>query len=227
MLKLRLHHIITFITWAPILFFAGVLTYNSAHYFIFDTTYGLLAEKQVELRDSVYYFSFYIHVAAATVILFTPFFSFLIRITKRTRKAHRTLGKIYVMTTLVIVVPTGLYLALFAKGGLSAQWGFATQGILLGIFTWLGFRAILKGNVEKHKEWMVRSYAIAIAALTFRIYHVLFIYIGIPYNDNYAASQWLSVMGNLFLSEIAISYMRHRTKKLTHLSTPNTAQYET
>jgi uncharacterized membrane protein YozB (DUF420 family) len=205
-----------------------VLTYNTAHYFIYDTTYGLLAEKQMELHDPIYYGSFYTHIAAATIILFTPFFSFLIRITKRTRNAHRTLGKIYVLTTLVLVVPTGFYLTIFAKGGLAAQWGFATQGILLAIFTWLGYIAIRKGNIDKHKEWMIRSYAIAIAALTFRIYHLLFIYLGIPYNTNYAASQWLSVLGNLFLAELAISYLRLRAEKITNpLTTSNTNQYET
>lgn len=215
MLKLRLHHIITFVTWVPILLFGGLLTYNTAHYFIFDNTYGLLAEKETELRDPLFYVSFYTHVAAATIVLFTPVFQFLIRITKRTSKAHRSIGKLYVLTTLLIVVPTGLYLALFAKGGPSAQWGFAVQGIMLGIFTWLGYQTIRKGNVEKHKEWMIRSYAIALAALTFRIYHVIFIYMGIPYNDNYAASQWLSVLGNLFMSELAISYIRYRANRLT------------
>lgn len=210
---LNLHRILTTIVWLPIIVFTGLLTFNTVHYFIYDTTYGFLAEKQAELQNPLWAISFYVHIATATVCLMVPVFQFLVRITKATHRWHVILGRGYVWSTLLFVCPTGTYMALFAKGGLGAQTGFMAQGILLAWFTWKGYQSIKKHQLNTHVEWMVRSYAIATAALTFRLYHLIFIFLGLEYNANYTAAQWISVVGNLLLAEFIISYIRSRRQR--------------
>jgi hypothetical protein len=123
--------------------------------------------------------------------------------------------------TIAIVCPTGMYLALYAKGGIVTQVGFMIQGILLAWFTWRGVVAISNGKTPLHLQHMIRSYAVATVVLSFRIYHILFFFLDVPYLDNYAISQWLGLSGNLLIAELMIAYIS--TQKKIHL---NPSSYE-
>ncbi len=134
------------------------------------------------------------------------------------RKWHRKLGKVYIVNTLLLVVPTGMYMALFAKGGLSTQIGFLVQGILLGLFTYIAFVQAKKGKIVSHTQWMIRSYAAGSAVISFRLLHILFYYIELPYEINYALSQWLGILINAFIAEAIITYQLSLNKSV-HLTT--------
>jgi hypothetical protein len=95
------------------------------------------------------------------------------------------------------------------------------QGVLLAWFTWRGLTAIGQGKTVLHLQHMVRSYAVATVVLSFRIYHILFFFLDVPYSDNYAISQWLGLSGNLLIAELIIVYIS--TQKKIHL---NPSSYE-
>ena len=69
------------------------------------------------------------------------------------------------------------------------------------ITTFYGLSTILKKNVIGHKIWMIRSYAMAMTAVTFRIYHILFFMLGWDHLENYELSLWISVIGNMLIAE--------------------------
>jgi hypothetical protein len=192
------------VLWIPILFFSGLLTHNAALYFTHGAEYGILPEKTLARQDILWNFAFYIHLPAGIICLFAPVLLFARRFYKKGLELHRKIGKLYVWVTLLLVCPTGMYLALYAKGGFITQAGFMLQGILLGIFTYSGYQAILKGNKNDHVNYMMRSYAIATVVLSFRIFHILFFLWKVPYHDNYAMSQWLGMGANAFLVELFI-----------------------
>jgi hypothetical protein len=212
------------ILWIPLTFFALLLSHNAILYFTHGGEYGILPEKIVARKDLLWNISFYLHLPAGIICLLTPLFLFARRYFKKGLNLHQLIGKIYVWTTLLIVCPTGMYLALYAKGGLATQIGFILQGILLGLFTWKGYHAILHHNKIKHLHFMIRSYAVATVVLTFRIYHILFFLLRVPYQDNYAISQWLGLAGNLLLAEIFIMLLTIKTKTFNNLKIQ---QYET
>jgi hypothetical protein len=187
--------------WGPVIFFSLLLSHNAILYFTHGGEYGILPEKLVARQDLFWNIAFYVHLPAGILCLMSPVFLFA---RKFFRNAHALLGKIYVWTTLAMVCPTGMYLALYAKGGLVTQAGFMLQGILLGWFTWQGYREIRTKNKTRHVQYMIRSYAVAAVVLTFRILHILFFLWRVPYQDNYAISQWLGLTGNLLLAEVVI-----------------------
>jgi hypothetical protein len=72
------------------------------------------------------------------------------------------------------------------------------------ITTYHGLNTIRKKNVLAHKIWMVRSYAMAMTAVTFRIYHILFYMLNWHHLENYELSLWISVVGNMLFAEFII-----------------------
>ena len=76
-------------------------------------------------------------------------------------------------------------------------------------FTAKGLTTILKKNVIAHKCWMIRSYAMATTAITFRLYYIILYVFNVPLMKNYEISLWMSVLGNLLISE-AIIFWRNK-----------------
>jgi hypothetical protein len=53
------------------------------------------------------------------------------------------------------------------RGGLLA-FSFGTQGVAWWVTTGLAYLAIQRGEIQQHKAWVVRSYIVTFAFVTFR-----------------------------------------------------------
>lgn len=204
--------------WIPIVFFSSLLIHNSLLYYSFDQEYGILPEKSEALKDPIWIVSFYVHVITGVICLSIPIFSFLGRRVGLSLSFHKKIGLLYVWISILIIAPTGMYLALYANGGFLAQSGFLAQGILLSLFTYKGYKAIQEKNTSDHIQWMIRSYAIVTAVLSFRIFHIIFFFTSIPYEDIYGLSQWLSILVNLLLAEFIIAITINSKKTISTLN---------
>jgi uncharacterized membrane protein len=198
--------------WVPMMLLSLLLIHNAMLYFTHGGEYGILPEKVVARQDLVWRVCFYLHLPFGSICLFIPSVLLMRNMIPLKVALHRAIGKLYVYSTLAIVCPTGIYLALYAKGGLVTQVGFILQGILLYYFTWRGLQAILKGQIQEHRRMMVRSYAVAAVVISFRVLHIIFFLINVRYQDNYALSQWLGLTGNILLAEILLISRNSFTK---------------
>jgi uncharacterized membrane protein len=198
--------------WVPMMLLSILLIHNAMLYFTHGGEYGILPEKVVARQDLVWRVCFYLHLPFGSICLFIPSVLLMRNMIPLKVALHRAIGKLYVYSTLAIVCPTGIYLALYAKGGLVTQVGFVLQGILLYYFTWRGLQAILKGQIQEHRRMMVRSYAVAAVVISFRVLHIIFFLINVRYQDNYALSQWLGLTGNILLAEILLISRNSFTK---------------
>ena len=205
------------ILWMPLIFFSLLLSHNALLYFTHGGEYGILPEKREAQQDLFWQIAFYVHLPAGVICLLSPIFLFARRFFKQSLSFHKVVGKIYVWITLLAVCPTGMYLALYAKGGLITQIGFMLQGILLAVFTYFGYNAIGQGDKTRHFQYMIRSYAIASVVLSFRILHIFFFLWNVPYQDNYAISQWLGLFVNFLVAEIIIVFIDIKSKKSLQL----------
>ena len=61
--------------------------------------------------------------------------------------------------------------------------------------------AIAAGDVQAHRLWMVRSYALTLAGVTLRLYLPLALVGWAPYGAVYAALAWLCWLPNLALAD--------------------------
>jgi len=109
-------------------------------------------------------------LAGACAILLGPL-QFSDRLRQRYAKFHRVIGRIYVLGAMV-VAPLGVYLQYFDErvgGPRSFTLAAATDAALLMLTTGIAFGFILKGKVQQHRQWMTRSFAIAIVFLEVRV----------------------------------------------------------
>jgi uncharacterized membrane protein len=89
-------------------------------------------------------------------------------LTNRTNTLHRVLGKVYGAGVLVGSVG-GFYLALTIPGHLPYKAGLLGLNVAWLITTGMALYAIRTRRIEQHREWMLRSYIVTFAFVTYRL----------------------------------------------------------
>src|SRR6202000_2034640 len=113
--------------------------------------------------------SFYTHIFFGGVALLVGWLQFSKKIRARNLKLHRAVGKMY-MVAVAIAGSAGFIIAMSATGGLVSRVGFGLLA-LLWVYTDLrGYLAIRRLDIEQHRAWMIRNYALTFAAVTLRVY---------------------------------------------------------
>lgn len=187
--------------WVPVAAFSLLLIYNTLPYFTFSKDFSFIEERSFLFQSNFYNTCFYIHIAAGALCIGTALIQFSRYILKKSKAIHRFSGKIYVFVVLFLGAPTGLYMSFFAKGSLWERSLFLFMAAFWFLTTLNGFTTILKKNVVAHKIWMMRSYAMAMTAVTFRVYHIIFYLLDWGHLENYELSLWISVIGNMLFAE--------------------------
>jgi hypothetical protein len=190
--------------WVPVAFFSLLLVRNTIPYYSFSHAFSFIEERAMLFTKPVYYWSFYLHIGAGMFCITASLIQFSTYILKKRRKIHVWSGKIYVFVVLLIGAPTGLYMSFFAKGSTWERSLFLFMAIFWFLSTWRGLKTIKEKNVLAHKIWMIRSYSMAMTAVTFRIYHIVFYVLDIDHLKNYEISLWISVAGNMLIAEYFI-----------------------
>ncbi len=192
--------------WLPISFFSLLIVYNTIPYFNFKQDFIFITERAILFLKPIYKYSFYLHIFAGMFCILTALLQFSSYILKKRKKIHIWSGRIYVFVVLVIGAPTGLYMSFFAKGGLAEKFLFMFMAISWFYFTVKGLVLVLQNNIKQHKVWMIRSYTMALTAVTFRVYYIILYLLDMELTKNYEVSLWMSVIGNLAIAELIILY---------------------
>ncbi|SRR5258708_5615951 len=111
------------------------------------------------------------HALAGTCALLLGPLQFSDRLRQRFTKFHRVVGRIYIAGAL-IVAPLGAYIQFFEErmgGPRSFSIAALVDAILLMLTTAIAFTFILNGKVQQHRQWMTRSFAVALVFLEVRV----------------------------------------------------------
>ena len=170
-----------------------------------------IAEKGEVATDPVWRFSLHLHIVAGLVCLFSALPQFSQRLLTRFPGLHRRAGRIYVLSVLVLLCPTGFHLGWHAKGGFLGKAGFLTLAVASFHTTLAAWRAVMPGqrDIRAHKAWMTRSFALAASAISFRIFHLIGYAAGLDEQTNYVGCLWLSLFANLGVAEWIIHRRLH------------------
>jgi len=109
-----------------------------------------------------------VHIVAAAVFAILGVFQFSARLRRRRPSWHRRSGRVLVGAGLA-VAGSGLWMTLFYTGAPGGQLLWAVRllvGSAMAAFIVLGFTAIRRRDLAAHRAWMIRAYAIALAAGT-------------------------------------------------------------
>jgi uncharacterized membrane protein len=142
----------------------------------------------------------YLHLAGAGIALAVGPFQLNTRLRSRFLRAHRWMGRTYVISVL-LGGSAALALATMSEAGLPTHMGFGLLAVLWLFTTGNAYRHIRAGDRVSHRRWMIRSYALTFAAVTLRIYLPLSQMAGIPFDPAYQAISWFCWVPNLIVAE--------------------------
>ncbi|MCE3260515.1 MAG: hypothetical protein K0S12_2156, partial [Bacteroidetes bacterium] len=146
-------------------------------------------------------------------VLLAGFTQFSQIIRNRYPKVHKRMGWLYVCVTVLLAGPSGLIIGIYANGGLSSRIAFCLLAILWIVFTVIAVMKILQKKVISHRIWMIRSFALALSAITLRAWKYVLVALFHPKPmDVYQVVAWLGWVLNLIIAEIIIF------KTITHVS---------
>jgi uncharacterized membrane protein len=206
------------ISWTAFVFFAVVIGVYPIIYLLVDMSQGLFSSKPADvLQNPFWKFFFYVHIFSGGLALLIGWSQFVERFRDKYVNVHRTVGKIYLLAILSGGF-AGLYIALFASGGIVSIAGFTGLAIAWLTTSILAYRHIRKGNINEHQYWMIRSYALCFAAVTLRIWLPLSqAALHMDFLVAYRIISWLCWVPNLIVAELMI-----RNLKTSQLENPAT-----
>lgn len=204
-MKAAVTHFKTISLYGLYFFFFVLMLGIVGQYFPFDTDIAFLRIKQQYVDIPHYIPAFAIHTFSSIICLLAGFTQFSPIVRKRWPSLHRTMGKVYVISVLALIAPSGFIIGLYANGGIWSQIAFCLLAVLWFVFTALAYQAIRKGQVVRHRKHMLRSFALALSAITLRAWKYVIVAVFHPRPmDVYQIIAWLGWVLNLAIAEYII-----------------------
>lgn len=189
-----------------LLFFCALMIRLSIPYLSMQYDVDFLSTKQSIIHIKTWRYAFYTHVFLSLFALIAGVTQFSNPIVKKHRRIHRVMGYIYVTDVLFLAGPAGLIMSFFANGTLVAKTSFVLLSVLWILFTALALAKAKRKQFNPHRNWMIRSYALTLSAISLRLYAWVFPkFFHMNAFDQYALIAWLSWTLNLVAAEIIIS----------------------
>lgn len=184
----------------------------SLKYFPFDSNVAFLNIKQTEVTQVALYLPlFYIHVLSSIFVLVAGFTQFNTFILQKHTQIHRNIGKVYVFVVLFLAAPSGMFIGYYANGGWTSKTAFITLSFFWFYFTYKGLIHIKNKEIQKHKQFMLRSFALTFSAITLRFWKVIIVHLfHLAPMDTYQIIAWLGWIPNILIIEYYIA----KNKKL-------------
>ena len=148
-----------------------------------------------------YHWAFYTHIASGPVSLLLGTLLVSDRFRQRLPRWHRVLGRLQVALILLLVVPSGLWMAFYAAAGPVAGLGLAMLAILTATFAVLGLKAAVNHRFAVHRRWMWRTYLLLCSAVVIRLAGGLATVIGVQASWFDPLSSWSSWLVPLVVFE--------------------------
>lgn len=180
----------------------------TVNYIPYNTDVGFLRIKQQYIGIDHWRIAFFIHVYASIWVLLAGFTQFSKNIQRNNPSLHRIMGYIYVTNVLLITGPAGLLMGFYANGGLPSRIAFVTLATLWIFCTAMALIKARQKDFKSHRNFMIRSYALTLSAITLRIWKYLITNADhidsswvFPPMDVYRIVAWMGWVPNLLFAE--------------------------
>ena len=114
---------------------------------------------------------------------------------------HRWLGRVQTVCVLLLVAPSGLWMAYYAETGAVAAAGLGTLAIVTAAFVVQGWRSATRRQWANHQRWMWRTFILLCSAVVIRLIGGLATVAQIDAPWLYPFSTWTSWLVPLLIFE--------------------------
>lgn len=207
--------IVKAIIWTILIAFFSYLMFQlSWPYVSLKPDIDFLATKQNIIHIKHWRYAFYAHVFFSILTLVAGLTQFSDYILKQFPKVHRTMGNVYVIDVICIAGPSGLIMGIYSNGDWQASLSFVVLSTLWMVFTAFALYKVYNKQYNKHREWMIRSYALTLSAITLRLLAIVFpMFYQFNAKEEYTVISWLSWTLNLVIAESYIQFINPKKEK--------------
>ncbi|MGC2558937.1 MAG: DUF2306 domain-containing protein [Terriglobales bacterium] len=151
-----------------------------------------------------------LHIAGGMGALLLGPWQFSQRLRARALNVHRWMGRGYLLEVGLGSI-AGFVMACVSSEGMPTHLGFGILAVL-----WFGtglqaYRSVRKGDIQAHREWMIRNFALTLAAVTLRIeLPVMLALLHWPFRVSYITVSWLCWVPNILVAEWMVRGRRLR-----------------
>lgn len=175
----------------------------ATRYFVLPRTDAHFARYIVPLR---------VHIAGGIGAMLAGLWQFSEKLRTKALNLHRWLGRFYLLAVGLGAI-AGFVMATVSEEGLPTHFGFGVLAVLWFATGLQAYRVILRGQVERHREWMIRNFPLTLAAVTLRIYLPLMLFaLHWPFRTAYITVSWICWIPNVLVAEWIV-----RRRKLSSL----------
>ncbi len=169
----------------------GVAVY-AARYFVITPEDAHFSRYIVALR---------LHIAGGIGALVAGPWQFSRRLRTRAIELHRWLGRAYLIAVMLGSV-AGFAMAVVSKEGMPTHLGFGVLAVLWFVSGLQAYRMVRRGDIVGHRAWMIRNFALTLAAVTLRNYLGLMLFgLHWPFRTAYIVVAWICWIPNLIAAE--------------------------
>ncbi|MCA9026866.1 MAG: DUF2306 domain-containing protein [Planctomycetaceae bacterium] len=167
-----------------------------------------------------YQWAFYAHIVSGPLTLIIGLALMSERFRRRFPAWHRVLGRIQVVCVLLLVTPSGFWMAFHAQAGAVAGVGFAALAFATGLCACCGWRSAVRRRFTVHRRWMSRCYLLLCSAVVLRLTAGLFTVTGVEADWTYPLTAWTSWLVPLAIYEAFQTFSRLSRSRFSrrHLS---------
>lgn len=192
-------------------YFSYSLLFITLQYIPFRPDVAFLKIKSDEVKIPYYLPFFKLHVFTSIFLLIAGFTQFSSVIRKRFKQIHRSFGWMYIGVILLAAAPSGLVMGWHANGGIYSKIAFVLLGVLWILTTIMALFFAIKKNWNKHRDFMIRSFALTLSAITLRLWKWIIVALfSPPPMDVYRIVAWLGWVLNLIIAEYIIKTQPNR-----------------
>lgn len=144
----------------------------------------------------------YAHIVPGVIYLLGAPFQLSSRFRNADFTRHRRLGRV-VLTAGAITGAFALVVGVVMPfGGLAEASASTVFGVYFLIALGTAFSAIRNGDVDRHRRWMIRAFALGIAVGLIRVVVGLGEAFGVPMDDSFGAAFWIAFVAMAIMAEI-------------------------
>jgi hypothetical protein len=188
---------------------AGAIAANSLVYFKGGEIPPFVIEKLPLPLEGVWLAALKVHVVAAAFCLPACILLQWKGLLRRAPRAHRWVGRTTGAAVLFALAPSGMYLALFAKGGRLGALGFLVSAAITVVAMVQGIRKARARLFAEHRRAALHVLAQLSVAVTSRALLVLLEAVGLDPEPAYLVALWLPVLGSAALVQLTLRKRRN------------------
>lgn len=175
-------------------------------------------EKLPLAQPKLWLTALYAHVPSALFALPACLVLLITRVRIRFPRFHRWLGRVTGGLLLCVVVPSGMYLALFAQGGLVTTLGFWLTGAITFVAMLKSIQSARAKDMKAHRRFSTHVVAQLSVAVVSRLLLVGAEMASVEGEWVYVAALWVPVLGGALIAELLTGprLLRLRSKGSRH-----------